>query len=197
MFDGVDHLGVIALLGAMKRGNTFADAHLLALVRPVLDQRGFAHVDGIVDALGVGLEHVQDEAAGRPEMLAELLEAGHLVAHLEQALKRTERNKDELELFAQVKPGHVALHEMDAFALFFVERGALARGVLEHAFGKVERSEEHTSELQSRLHLVCRLLLEKKKTTIHHILIANTILHNPDAITSSPTGIILTPTHIP
>src|SRR3989449_7130056 len=27
-----------------------------------------------------------------------------------------------------------------------------------------DRSEEHTSELQSRLHLVCRLLLEKKKT---------------------------------
>src|SRR2546422_5808759 len=30
----------------------------------------------------------------------------------------------------------------------------------------VSRSEEHTSELQSRLHLVCRLLLEKKKK--HH-----------------------------
>src|SRR3712207_7812123 len=33
------------------------------------------------------------------------------------------------------------------------------------------RSEEHTSELQSRQYLVCRLLLEKKKTTtyiIHH-----------------------------
>src|SRR2546429_4609532 len=33
------------------------------------------------------------------------------------------------------------------------------------------RSEEHTSELQSRLHLVCRLLLEKKKhnnTAEHH-----------------------------
>src|SRR2546422_2312599 len=29
----------------------------------------------------------------------------------------------------------------------------------------VLRSEEHTSELQSRLHLVCRLLLEKKKKT--------------------------------
>src|SRR2546422_6731796 len=28
------------------------------------------------------------------------------------------------------------------------------------------RSEEHTSELQSRLHLVCRLLLEKKKESI-------------------------------
>src|SRR2546429_5085653 len=30
------------------------------------------------------------------------------------------------------------------------------------------RSEEHTSELQSRLHLVCRLLLEKKKDTKMH-----------------------------
>src|SRR2546422_6620468 len=28
---------------------------------------------------------------------------------------------------------------------------------------RIARSEEHTSELQSRLHLVCRLLLEKKK----------------------------------
>src|SRR5256884_4363697 len=31
--------------------------------------------------------------------------------------------------------------------------------------GLGSRSEEHTSELQSRLHLVCRLLLEKKKTS--------------------------------
>src|SRR2546422_6638231 len=33
----------------------------------------------------------------------------------------------------------------------------------ERARGNDDRSEEHTSELQSRLHLVCRLLLEKKK----------------------------------
>src|SRR5437870_13914795 len=32
-----------------------------------------------------------------------------------------------------------------------------------HLFGDAMRSEEHTSELQSRGHLVCRLLLEKKK----------------------------------
>src|SRR3712207_8130708 len=31
------------------------------------------------------------------------------------------------------------------------------------------RSEEHTSELQSRQYLVCRLLLEKKKNTIHDL----------------------------
>src|SRR2546422_2678702 len=32
--------------------------------------------------------------------------------------------------------------------------------------GWSNRSEEHTSELQSRLHLVCRLLLEKKKRSV-------------------------------
>src|SRR2546429_4704268 len=37
------------------------------------------------------------------------------------------------------------------------------------------RSEEHTSELQSRLHLVCRLLLEKKKTK--SFLISYTVLY--------------------
>src|SRR2546422_6590228 len=38
---------------------------------------------------------------------------------------------------------------------------------LEVDAGLAVRSEEHTSELQSRLHLVCRLLLEKKKTLGH------------------------------
>src|SRR2546422_3534585 len=37
------------------------------------------------------------------------------------------------------------------------------------AVGGAGRSEEHTSELQSRLHLVCRLLLEKKKKKNEHI----------------------------
>src|SRR2546422_3818743 len=63
------------------------------------------------------------------------------------------------------------------------ELGRLAPRALEHRVGEVEtrhpstgassgnreiagRSEEHTSELQSRLHLVCRLLLEKKKQQI-------------------------------
>src|SRR2546422_8313703 len=35
--------------------------------------------------------------------------------------------------------------------------------VRKHRALQAQRSEEHTSELQSRLHLVCRLLLEKKK----------------------------------
>src|SRR3712207_9009435 len=37
-------------------------------------------------------------------------------------------------------------------------------GELDH-LGRLDRSEEHTSELQSRQYLVCRLLLEKKKNS--------------------------------
>src|SRR2546422_6335384 len=55
--------------------------------------------------------------------------------------------------------------------------GTTEFGVLEVLYHKGElpvcRSEEHTSELQSRLHLVCRLLLEKKKT-IHRTSSART-----------------------
>src|SRR2546422_1118209 len=46
------------------------------------------------------------------------------------------------------------------------EQLAHGNALVEQAAGvapQIERSEEHTSELQSRLHLVCRLLLEKKK----------------------------------
>src|SRR2546422_5197432 len=47
--------------------------------------------------------------------------------------------------------------------LVFVSRLA-RRGPSSFSFySRRSRSEEHTSELQSRLHLVCRLLLEKKK----------------------------------
>src|SRR2546422_6441656 len=47
-----------------------------------------------------------------------------------------------------------------------------------------ERSEEHTSELQSRLHLVCRLLLEKKKSkmTVSTIDFKNTSRNKARAI---------------
>src|SRR3712207_7166681 len=52
-----------------------------------------------------------------------------------------------------------------------VSRGSFSRAMSERTAGTmvefmvegVERSEEHTSELQSRQYLVCRLLLEKKK----------------------------------
>src|SRR5260370_32812014 len=48
-------------------------------------------------------------------------------------------------------------------------------GVLEDT-----RSEEHTSELQSHLNLVCRLLLEKKKNKLTHARYAHPAPHHPD-----------------
>src|SRR5438876_3937345 len=48
-------------------------------------------------------------------------------------------------------------------ALLSPQPGALPRGRPEHPH---LRSEEHTSELQSPVHLVCRLLLEKKKRSM-------------------------------
>src|SRR5258708_19125904 len=59
-----------------------------------------------------------------------------------------------------------------SFLLGVVEDPALGRGdrrAVRRLGSDVEflRSEEHTSELQSPDHLVCRLLLEKKKTHVH------------------------------
>src|SRR3712207_8187241 len=69
-----------------------------------------------------------------------------------------------------------AHHAREVRAL--VERALRRRAVAEvgdraRALAAELRSEEHTSELQSRQYLVCRLLLEKKKDRIHTLLTAN------------------------
>src|SRR3712207_6907834 len=46
---------------------------------------------------------------------------------------------------------------------------AVGRAALHLGAGRAARSEEHTSELQSRQYLVCRLLLEKKYTHTPHV----------------------------
>src|SRR2546425_8078686 len=48
-----------------------------------------------------------------------------------------------------------------------VAKENIAKG-LQAGMGTVDRSEEHTSELQSLAYLVCRLLLEKKKQLTNH-----------------------------
>src|SRR3712207_6913077 len=52
------------------------------------------------------------------------------------------------------------------------------RLVLEEAHGGAGRSEEHTSELQSRQYLVCRLLLEKKKQQQSNLLTSSLTIHD-------------------
>src|SRR5256885_6376236 len=47
-----------------------------------------------------------------------------------------------------------------------VSKTTMLRALAGHLGGETDRSEEHTSELQSPCNLVCRLLLEKKKKSI-------------------------------
>src|SRR5437762_1770856 len=49
-----------------------------------------------------------------------------------------------------------------------LEHGRVARQQRRDRPEDDERSEEHTSELQSPMYLVCRLLLEKKNESLHH-----------------------------
>src|SRR2546430_7864055 len=62
------------------------------------------------------------------------------------------------------RPGHEPNNRLD----HIVDIGEVAPhpAVIEQ-LDRPTRSEEHTSELQSQSNIVCRLLLEKKKTTIH------------------------------
>src|SRR3712207_7163801 len=74
------------------------------------------------------------------------------------------RSVDHEEVRRVGEPPRPALHRGDALAVLAVlllleVAGEPAAGHLGH------RSEEHTSELQSRQYLVCRLLLEKKNKT--------------------------------
>src|SRR2546425_5183466 len=65
---------------------------------------------------------------------------------------------DALPIFARALDGaFLVIASLPYRMNLAVMRGALTR--------KAPRSEEHTSELQSLAYLVCRLLLEKKKTT--------------------------------
>src|SRR5256884_6068599 len=53
-----------------------------------------------------------------------------------------------------------------------------------------KRSEEHTSELQSRLHLVCRLLLEKKKTTLRQRLVYQDCIHKMASVDETQIAVV-------
>src|SRR2546429_2752718 len=76
--------------------------------------------------------------------------------YLAQIAKRTVLSDDALSVLVPILEEIVGMDAGGIHALFE------ARGLVLQEW----RSEEHTSELQSRLHLVCRLLLEKKKKTV-------------------------------
>src|SRR2546429_5963936 len=71
-------------------------------------------------------------------------------------------------LFRSLLFAHAAVRHFPKSAAFYkaLAQGFDMKGQRDSALWAYKRSEEHTSELQSRLHLVCRLLLEKRKLSI-------------------------------
>src|SRR5690554_3576410 len=64
---------------------------------------------------------------------------------------------------SKLESGAMIVVEWRGKPVYVTRRTEETLGLLESLNPKLKRSEEHTSELQSRPHLVCRLLLEKKK----------------------------------
>src|SRR2546422_4006786 len=89
--------------------------------------------------------------------------ASNLQSTIRDLQRRKARGRRGLALIEGVRLVEEALAAGVAFtgALVAPDLARTARGTA--LVTELERSEEHTSELQSRLHLVCRLLLEKKK----------------------------------
>src|SRR6266480_7625090 len=83
----------------------------------------------------------------------------------------SELSRQELERISRVAvprsfpTGVRVFHEGDRSDACYLVRSGDLRVTREHSDGRAIRSEEHTSELQSHVNLVCRLLLEKKKKT--------------------------------
>src|SRR5690554_7323271 len=89
-----------------------------------------------------------------------LLDSGSILSQLKEQLGVQLKTQLKEQFETQVKTGFDSLsrkelnHAIDSMVLMLDEVIKQSKDV---------RSEEHTSELQSRPHLVCRLLLEKKK----------------------------------
>src|SRR5690625_2899164 len=109
-----------------------------------------------------GMEVVNGAGAGHE---------GFRVFSVDTALERVAPENDIFLFVAKLLPGAYAnlfANQVDAGNHFGYRVFHLDAGV---HLDKVEaRSEEHTSELQSRGHLVCRLLLEKKKNNNSNII---------------------------
>src|SRR5207253_9500479 len=108
------------------------------------------------------------------EELAEILPCGS--AHPGAAVRQFVRPHEHLEIFfgSDVRPGFQQGAVQAALGENLRCHASAGTGA-DDAYIVQFRSEEHTSELQSRGHLVCRLLLEKKKKKEKSIVITYTI----------------------
>src|SRR5690554_6574774 len=99
----------------------------------------------VYDAIFTRIGASDDLSAGKSTFMVEMVESNEAIQYA---------TENSLILFDEIGRGTATYDGM-----------ALAQAIVEYIANKIKRSEEHTSELQSRPHLVCRLLLEKKNKT--------------------------------
>src|SRR5438093_8926615 len=120
-----------------------------------------------------------DPLDARELLLVDLVEALELVAEardqLHDALKRP-HSAQHLVALQEVVERELALHHpaLELLALVFLDRRLGLLDQAEYVAHAENRSEEHTSELQSLTNLVCRLLLEKKNQPSHSLFASTT-----------------------
>src|SRR5438309_7085485 len=83
--------------------------------------------------------------------------------HRDDGPARMEIDRRVFELYDEYCHGRIDRREFLARAGALTVAGVSALAMAQALLPRYARSEEHTSELQSQFHLVCRLLLEKKK----------------------------------
>src|SRR2546430_4342878 len=131
----------------------FGGRRLSPYLRPhFVDEGDFAQVVRVCETVWSAIEKVKDAAVDDESLLIEL------------GLTEIERE------LVKIDPGYRAVSptaRLDSFltdeVYSFVELNGESPAGIAYADAAYERSEEHTSELQSQSNLVCRLLLEKKK----------------------------------
>src|SRR5690606_24406063 len=134
-----------------------------------------------IPATEIGLEYGQINSPARDAFWQVNQNLGSIPAHLQRAklnkqhvaLARQQQRLTEKDIIYQVRLAWQQwlylrqvtreLNQQLAFYEDFERRTSLQFSVGESSLLEKTRSEEHTSELQSRENLVCRLLLEKKK----------------------------------
>src|SRR2546422_6135407 len=112
---------------------------------------------------GLLVQTMLTQANGRAERDAGLLMA-EKIPGVKQVTMGGDKNYDTEEFVRELRRMHITPHvaQNDTNRTSAIDRRT-TRHIGYELSQQKRRSEEHTSELQSRLHLVCRLLLEKKK----------------------------------
>src|SRR5439155_1585415 len=136
-------------------------------VLDLVDQDGQVTVADLVKRFSISAVTVRTDLDALASVGAVVRSHGGAVRRLEATQDYPLRMKETLHREEKVRIGRAAAELVKPGETIILDSGTTTAEIARHLkrvkIQSLTRSEEHTSELQSRGHLVCRLLLEKKK----------------------------------